>query len=306
MADLILSFEHKVLRRLKMRQPSRNRWLVAVSGGADSMVLLEVLKRWRTHLKCELVVAHIHHGTGKPLQERFRERAQKLIKSYCAREKLRFVTNPPSRKKLKSEAEFREYRHEWLRKWSEEFDCEFTVFAHHRDDLLETRLMRLIRGTGEAGLGAMTYVSEGKLRPLLDCSRAEIEVYAKKRKLKWVQDPSNIETEAFRNWLRHKWLPLLEKKQPGASKSLARSLEILSQNAYAYEEKFISNVGLRRAELNEKMVATYLRQLGIKNYGRTHVEEILKRIDTRRKNLTFEMLGFVFKVTPDLLMASRV
>jgi hypothetical protein len=73
------------------------------------------------------------------------------------------------------------------------------------------------------------------------------------------------------------------------------------------------DAGVRRDSINEasyrereELVAAYLRGLGLNNYAQAHVREILKRIDTRRKNLTFEMLGVVFEVTPDFLRASRV
>ncbi len=306
MANKTLSFEHQVLRRLKMRIQPPSRWLLAVSGGVDSMVMLEVLKRWRKFLKCEMMVAHVHHGAdAKPSQKRFRAKSQKLVEEYCAREKLKFITNTGAALNLKNEADFRAFRQTQLENWRQELQCDFVIYAHHRDDLLETRLLRLIRGTGEAGLAAMKRSSHKKLRPLLDSSKKDIETYAAQVGLKWLEDPSNENCDALRNWIRHEWLPALEKKQKGATKSLTRSLEILSRRP-RNEGGVNASAGLRRNSLDEKTVASYLRQLGVKNYGRTHVQEILKRIDTRQKNLTFEMLGLVFKVTPDLLTASRV
>jgi tRNA(Ile)-lysidine synthase len=305
-ADQAKALEHKVLKRLKMRISANEKWLVAVSGGVDSIVLIELLRRWQKWLKAEFVVAHVHHGLAKSLrQNRYRAGAQRLVKEYCSRHALKFLTNAPQKNALKSEAEWRAFRSELLENWRVEEGAAGVVFAHHLDDLLETRVLRLIRGTGRTGLRAMQIQSGKKFRPLLDLTRKDIEFYAKARALRFVQDPSNSDADSLRNWLRLEWLPALERRQKGASRALARSLEILLRQPRPSREIDV-NVGLRRDSLDEETLAEYLRQLGCDNYGRSHVQEILKRIDTRRKNLTFEMLGFVFKVTPDLLMASRV
>jgi tRNA(Ile)-lysidine synthase len=305
-ADQAKALEHKVLKRLKMRISANEKWLVAVSGGVDSIVLIELLRRWRKWLKADFTVAHVHHGLGKSGgQNRYRADAQRLVKDYCARHALKFLTNAPQKNALKSEAEWRAFRSELLENWRVEEGAVGVIFAHHLDDLLETRVLRLIRGTGRTGLRAMRIQSGKKFRPLLDLTRKDIEFYATNRALEFVQDPSNSDAGSLRNWLRLEWLPALEKRQKGASRALSRSLEILLRPPRSSREIDV-NVGLRRDSLDEDVLAEYLHRLGCENYGRSHVQEILKRIDTRRKNLTFEMLGLVFKVTPDLLMASRV
>lgn len=299
MGNPVLRFEHKVIQPLKAF--GGGDWLVAVSGGVDSLVLAEVIFRWARLLKIRMRVAHVHHGLGA--RRRYRDRAQKAVAAWCAERKVPFLTNQAENVDLASEADLRDYRLKLLRAWSEGSD--HVLFAHHRDDLLETRLMRLIRGTGAFGLRGMQLKRGKALRPLLECSRAEIENYARLRKLKFIADPSNEKTQALRNWVRKIWLPQLEKKRPGASAALARSLEILSENAVV-EPKV--DVGLRRDFMRgislperEKAVANYLRSLGLKNYGRRHVREVLKRMDNVQKNPTFRMLGVVFEVTPDLL-----
>jgi tRNA(Ile)-lysidine synthase len=289
-----------------MRISPGEKWIVAVSGGADSIVLVEFLKTWRNLLKAEFIVAHVHHGLGRSKkQNAFRKMAQILVEQIAEKKDFSFLTNFPLETTDETEAGMRDFRYSLLEGWCVEQGCEGIILAHHRDDLLETRLLRLIRGTGPSGLTAMKIRTGKKFRPLLDLSRQEIEFYAEKRGLKFVNDPSNYEAGSLRNWLRHEWIPALEKRQPGASRSLARSLEILARKPQT-QRRIDLNVGLRRDSVTEENVAEYLRQLGCSNYGRSHVQEILKRIDTRRKNLTFEMLGFVFKVTPDLLLASRV
>lgn len=314
MSNRELAFEHHVVRPLRGLKAEGETWLLAVSGGVDSLVMAEVLCRWQRLLKVTFHVAHVHHGrNASPSQLRFRDCAQKLTRQWCLAKGVLFKTNEVEDVKLPSEASLRDYRLSWLRRWTEELQVDRIVLAHHADDLLETRMLRLMRGTGPVGLSAMSLSRGRVLRPLLECSRIEIERYARARKIKFVNDPSNRQTNALRNWLRNRWLPELEKRQPGSLKALARSLELLSSHSAEQCDAARPVVRLRREEMKnvssqqrEAMVAAYLRDLGVKNYGRTHVKEILKRIDTRQKNLTFEMLGVVFRVTPDLLWASRV
>jgi len=317
MANPELAFEHQVIRPLKALKLPRQRWLLAVSGGVDSMVLAEVLYRWRQLLKAELVVAYVHHGSmAEPALKRYRLEAQKSVANWCREKQIRFLTNRPEKIELKTEEQLRLYRQEQLENWAAAEKADLIVFAHHRDDLLETQLLRLIRGTSAVGLRGMRLKSGKKLRPLLNCSRAAIEDYAEFRQLTFKEDPSNRELNSLRNWLRHEWLPQLEQRQKGATRSLARSLVVLANTqggAKSEDNAHAQLVGLRRKEMKkvsslerERVVADYLRGLGVRNYGQNHVREILKRIDTRQKNLSFEMLGIVFQVTPDLLWASRV
>lgn len=309
MANQELALEHRVIQPLKaLALPGP--WILALSGGVDSMVLAEILRRWRRALKVQFYVVHVHHGHGEsPAQNRFRDKAQALVRTWSAEHGFDFLSNAPEKLDLSSEAQLRSYRLEHMWQHANVVKASHIVFAHHRDDLLETRLLRLIRGTGPQGLRAMSLRTGSKLRPLLECSRAEIEAYAQARELKWIEDPSNQQTKALRNWLRQSWLPQLEQRQQGATVALARSLENMAHSRRVKTPL----VGLRRKTMKkasfreqEQLVAAYLHGLGLRNYGQSHVREILKRIDSPRKNLTFEMLGVVFQVTPDLLWASRV
>ncbi len=276
------------------------------------MALAEFARRWSRYFGASFAVAHVHHGLDVPAtQRRFRRQAQALVRDWCAGHGIPCFTNVPEKTAARSEAELRAYREAWLEKWVAEGAFDALVFAHHADDLLETRLLRLIRGTGPEGLVGMRLWNGRKLRPLLSVSRGEIETYARARALEWREDPTNSQTHALRNWIRTEWLPRLEERQKGARRSLSRSLSLIARGHA--RDMSTANVGLRRdliksASFSEReiLVAQYLRAQGFKDYAQSHVHEILKRIDTRRKNLTFEMLGVVFEVTPDFLRASRV
>jgi tRNA(Ile)-lysidine synthase len=259
--------------------------------------MAEILYKWRRGLKLELAVAHVHHGRSETAkQDAYRKRAQAFVRAWARERELVFYTNSPAKAYLKNEQELREFREKNLRNWAARADSASTAFAHHADDLLETRMIRLIRGSGAQGLHAMSSHRGGKLRPLLTLSQAEIRDYAILCVLKWIEDPSNIESEILRNWMRREWLPSLEKHRPGALKSLARSLATVSPRPQEFN--LAPYVGLRRelfstgpTPKSRALVAGYLKSLGLKGYARTHVEEILKRLGSKHANVAFEMLG---------------
>jgi tRNA(Ile)-lysidine synthase len=314
MKNRALSLENQVLKPLARYGRSRPlHVLLAVSGGVDSMVMAEILWRWRRYLGWNLSVAHVHHGSGgSSTQKAFRIQARTQVEEFCRERGLRLFTNPVSEAELNSEQDMRDYRRLWLKAWLAEGKFDHVALAHHRDDLLETRLLRLIRGTGAQGLRGMTRRGPGRLlRPLLGLSREQVLDYARLRCLTWVEDPSNQDLEPLRNWLRREWLPALDRRQNGARHALARSLETLAPVRLPLE--FGTYVGLRRTSLKKtspanqrEIVARYLRSLGMQGYGRTHVDELLKRLDTLQKNFEFEMLGMTFQANSDFLWASRV
>ena len=136
-----------------------------------------------------------------------------------------------SRKPLAGEAALRDFRHSRLDSLRREKRAQWTALAHHSEDLLETRLIRLIRGCGETGLAAMKPLDPPLLRPFLSVMREEIKDYALSYKLSWAEDPGNQDKRFLRNWLRNQWLPDLEKKRPGGVRRLAASLSHIAAAA---------------------------------------------------------------------------
>ena len=212
---------------------------------------------------------------------------------------------------LSSEAQMRAYRYKIFSQVFKESKSDFLVLAHSANDLLETRLIRLIRGTGEQGLSAMFFQKKDLLRPLIQINRSQIEDYATKIKLKWQEDPSNrICKNNLRNWIRHKWLKQLEKQRPGSIKALSRSLKLLSQHAED-QQKRIQNLykkishkhSLQRNLLLQlstkdiyKILAYYIYKQGLKNYSLSHIQEIIKRLRGPQKNTSFQLLGKTWEI----------
>lgn len=217
-------------------------------------------------------------------------------------------------RELRSEDDFRKFRLRAFEALRGRKGFSHVVYGHHADDLFETRLMRLIRGTGPGGWRAMEMVSPRALRPLLTEARTEIEAYANRKRLRWIEDPTNTENHYFRNWLRHTWLPQLETKRPGSRRSLARSLEVMAEAAdvlTARTERMRESQSFDRAEFTRQdlrgrrqMIANCLRETG-HPFGHSHVEEIRKRLEVSTKRLEFRILGLVFKVNAQQVDVQR-
>lgn len=281
--------------------------LAAVSGGADSVALLHVLTRLQQRWGFALEIAYVHHGLSKSESiNRYRSRTGRLVETTARTLDLPFhalkaskVTATPK----ESEEHLRELRHGVLGQQAEKSAVDLIAMGHHADDLFETRLIRLMRGTGPQGLAAMSIQSENLWRPLLGASRLEIETYLAARRLKkgrdWIDDPSNRDARYLRNAIRKQLIPKIEKLRPGGVKAMARSLQQLSDAVFSD-----SNVEtLDRAELlslamieRRSRLSQWAFSRGLRGISSAHIEEILKRIDTPKKRLTFKTAGLVWQV----------
>jgi tRNA(Ile)-lysidine synthase len=200
---------------------------VAVSGGIDSVVLLDVLCETIRWHRAVLSVVTVDHGVRPGSAEDVA-----FVQALAAERGLPVQAfAPPPRGP--SEASLREQRYAVL----DSLPTDRVALGHHRDDLAETVLIRLMRGTGPTGLAAMRPRRGRYVRPLLDVGRPEILAYAQARGLRWVEDPTNQQLEALRNQLRHRILPLLEQIRPGSTGSLARSAR-----AAARDDDFVTSL----------------------------------------------------------------
>lgn len=242
---MLNAFEHEFVRHLKkdLELPQGQGFLLAVSGGLDSMAMLELFYRTQAVLKSRLVVMCVHHGSTTDLEMQMyrdssahlvRQQAQSLnidyvqksIDSVQARLQARFSEKP-----ISSEADFRRMRYLLLQSVREQLQLDWVVTAHHADDLLETQLLRLLRGVGEQGLVAIRPRRGVLLRPLLKTSRRQLEAYVKTRSVSWVEDPSNAQVHYLRNWVRKKWLQPLRQEHPEFLQPLVRSLSNISKTS---------------------------------------------------------------------------
>ena len=217
------------IQRQRLFEPDET-VVVAVSGGADSVALLDILSHFEEgHL--HLVVAHLNHGlrgTDSDGDEMF---VSRLAESYGLPFESRRadVTGLAQAERLSLEDAGRRERYRFLAETARAHQATSIALAHHRDDQAETVLIRLLRGAGATGLSAMVSLSRGLLkRPLLKISRAEIERYMRDRGLSHRTDASNADTTILRNSIRHELIPLLARYNPKISERLAATAEILA------------------------------------------------------------------------------
>ena len=225
----------------KASPSAAKRIALALSGGLDSVVLLDTVCKAvqasnTSKQSTEVWVFHIHHGLQKPADQ-WLEFCEKLAKKYHAQFDFRLL-HFADKGEGNIEARVRAGRYEALVELCIEHEIKDLLLAHHQNDQAETILLQLLRGAGVAGLSGMPqdrilHAQNQQItlwRPLLNQGRQELEAYAKKNKLKWVEDPSNQNTRYRRNAIRKDIIPKLEKIQPGAIANLARSADLLAQS----------------------------------------------------------------------------
>ncbi|MBU3557800.1 tRNA lysidine(34) synthetase TilS [Polynucleobacter sp. Ross1-W9] len=209
---------------------------VALSGGLDSVVLLDTVCKAQAKNHNQVYAFHIHHGLQKPADD-WLIFCEKLAKQYKIHFDFRLLHLNAAEVKGNIEARARAGRYEALADLCEEYGIEDLLLAHHQNDQAETVLLQLLRGSGVAGLSGMPLSRQLELndhnitlwRPLLNQSRQELEAYASEQKLKWIEDPSNKDTKYRRNAVRKKIIPALENIQPEALANMARSAELLGE-----------------------------------------------------------------------------
>ena len=215
--------------------------LVAVSGGADSMVLLHALNALAQKNRWQISVAHFNHQ----LRGRASDADEKLVRQTAKKLGLKFFGDSADVKalaanvKISVEMAARKLRHEFLARVAREQKTPVVALAHHADDQVELFFLRLLRGAGGEGLAGMKWRSPSPadkavmlVRPLLEFSKAEIRAFVREVKISFREDTSNFSTDFLRNRIRNELLPRLQKKyQPGLAKTVLRLMDIVGAEA---------------------------------------------------------------------------
>jgi tRNA(Ile)-lysidine synthase len=236
-----------LLERLDALETAGNRpdrYVIALSGGLDSTVLLHALAVTRERHGKALLAVHIDHRL-QPDSASWSEYCRRLAGRLGVEIRLDPVTVDAAASGG-LEAAAREARYAALAQHVGHGD--WLLSAHHRNDQAETLLLNLMRGSGPAGLagiGLLSRFGAGWLaRPLIDVPRAALETYAAAQDLRWVDDPSNEDLRFDRNYLRHEVLPALERRWAGVAERLARSADLAAEAAAMLEE--LAEIDLQR------------------------------------------------------------
>lgn len=268
------------------------KYVVAVSGGVDSVVLLDMLvsQSKKTVLpNLELIVAHFDHGMREDSAE-----DAKFVGEIAKVYGMPFETDRVELGAGASEAVAREARYGFLKSVQKKHQAVAIITAHHQDDLLETSIINMLRGTGHRGLHSLKS-QDGLLRPLLHLRKTDIHEYAKEHNLKWREDSTNQDTGFLRNKIRldvitkgdadwrSKMLGHIEKAGDVGSK-LDREIDALLGHVLRSGQFSLSRnwfVKLPHVVANEVIVAM-LRKLKVVDIDKTLVERLTLQIKTAR------------------------
>jgi len=210
--------------------------VVGVSGGPDSMCLLHILINLSKMFSIQIIAVHVNHG----LRGEEADRDEEYVREFCKVNHIKFASIKEDvhkisiKRNISCESAGRDIRYEFFEKIRRENRADKIAIAHNLNDQAETVFMRIIRGTGLEGLSGIKPVRDEKyIRPLLFCSRFEIEEYCEKSNLNPRIDKTNFESIYARNKIRLELIPYIEKN---FNKDIINTLNRLAQNSRADSE----------------------------------------------------------------------
>lgn len=288
----------------KTRQ--RARYVVAVSGGVDSVVLLHILvEQMRSG---HLTVAHFDHGIRDNSVE-----DRRFVEQLAGGYGLAFVFDEGRLGPGASEATARESRYTFLRRVKQASGAQYIVTAHHEDDVFETTILNLLRGTGRKGLSSL-HTTDELYRPLLATPKTHVIAYARKHGLEWREDSTNANDDYLRNYVRHN---IMSRFDVAARDHLRRlvnnthelNIEIDSLLAEQLHLQPTGDVLDRRwfimlpHNVAREIIAAWLRRLGITGFDRQLLERIVVAAKTFAPGKRLDVNGrYIIVVTADQLV----
>ena len=258
--------------------------MVAVSGGVDSMALLHLL---HGRPGVELVVAHFEHGVREDSDED-RKLVQKVAEGY----RLPFVFKHGNLGAAVSEEKARHARYQFLHETKQQMKARAIITAHHQDDVIETAILNLIRGTGRKGLTSLSS-HDDLLRPLLNVPKLDIIGHAKTHNLQWREDSTNESTNYLRNYIRQNGVPRLGAE---GKKSLLKILRQTEELNAQIDEEITQMFDLDSDQLDRKLfillphavskevMASWLRAHELRNFDQKTLERLVVAAKTFAPN----------------------
>ena len=220
--------------------------IVALSGGADSVALLHIFISLKEEYNLKLHAAHFHHGIRGEEADRDADFVTALCQRWDINLRLEKADVPAVAAQTGESVELcgRRMRYAFLQRCAKELGDAKIATAHHRGDNAETVLWNLTRGAGIDGLSGIPAKRDNIIRPLLCCSREEIETYCEENDLTYVIDSTNLSDDYTRNKLRHQVLPVLKELNEGAEENIARTASLMRD-----ADDYLNKISLK--ELNE-------------------------------------------------------
>lgn len=286
--------------------------LIAISGGLDSSVLTHLFNE----LDFSISLAHCNfslRGKESNKDEQFvKKLGEKLqVPTFT----IKFDTDDyASKNGISTQMAARELRYNWFEKISKENNIDFILTAHHKDDIIETFIINLTRGTGIDGLTGIPEINENVVRPFLPFERNDILIYATKNKLEWREDESNSSIKYVRNKIRHKIVPVLKELNPSLLDTFQNSLDnlkgsqqIVNDRIKKIRKKVTSSQNgniflnvLKLKKLNNPKV--YLFHL-LKDFGFTEWDDICDLLEAQSGKQIFSKTHRLLKDRENLILS---
>lgn len=277
-------------------QPGK--YLIAVSGGVDSVVLLDLLvAQFGRKQGYEFVVAHYNHGIRNDSTE-----DEALVRTLAEGLGLPFFVEQGALGRGASEAEARAKRYAFLEKIQAQVGAQAIITAHHQDDLLETIILNLLRGTGRKGLSSLQSGIQ-LVRPLLDCTKAQLVEHALTHNLRWREDSTNQDEAYLRNYIRKRIVPRLDHVARETFIDLGRAAQVRNQQIdmiiHELLDQFVTDGRLfaRQAFIMmphgvaKEVLAEWLRQNGLRQFDARLLERIVVQAKTLSPGKRIDVYG---------------
>ena len=220
---------------------AKDKIVLGVSGGPDSITMLDILRQIREEFDFEIVVAHINHMIRKEaiIDEEY-------VKKYCEKNNIKCfvkridVIDIANNKKIGTEEAGRLVRYDFFDEVLKQTGSNKIAIAHNKNDKIETIIMHLLRGSGLSGLKGIEPIRGNIIRPLIECEREEIEKYCDENRLEPRIDKTNFENDYTRNKIRNIVIPYIEKElNPNIIETIDRLSEVIKK-----EDRYLEKVAL--------------------------------------------------------------
>ena len=307
--------KNKILGTIKKYNMIQNgeKVVLAVSGGPDSICMLDILNDIKNDLsidlKFEIIVAHVNHMIREEA-----ENDERYVKKYCEEKQIEFYSKSIDVKKIANnnkiglEEAGRKERYNFFDEVLNKTNAQKIAIAHNKNDNVETVLMHILRGSGINGLKGIEAKRGKYIRPLINCERNEIEEYCNEKNLQPKIDKTNFENEYTRNKIRNLLIPYIQKEfNPNIIKTIDRLSDLVTQEENYmdnqvkkfYEEILVDEklkdkiieLDLKKFNTQEKVIKSRLILYTItrlfgnsKGIEKIHIEDILKLCDNNIGN----------------------
>jgi tRNA(Ile)-lysidine synthase len=280
--------------------------ILGISGGPDSMALLSLMQEFTKKVPLKLVVAHVNHNVRKESDNELL-----MVKKYCEDNNIIFEsTKFTDYEGYNFHAEARDKRYEYFNSLIDKYDAKYLMTAHHGDDLVETVIMRLVRGSTMKGYAGIESIIDNDkyqiIRPLLPYTKEDLIKYDDINYIPYAVDSSNKDDKYMRNRIRNHILPLLKKEDSNVQEKFIKFSNLIT-DYYNYAEEHVQKIMPKVYQDNKLNLVIFKKQeeliqrLIIQNVllsiykdkisliDDNNVDEIIKIVNTNKPNITISL-----------------